>query len=74
MCDVLVAPQLRRRKIASILVARIVDEARALGVAELYLFTTGKMREELYTGLGWTVMDRPVYREIERLLMSIRPR
>jgi GNAT superfamily N-acetyltransferase len=63
MCDVFVAPEFRRRGIASILVRRIVEEARALGVSELYLFTTGKMREELYAGFGWSVIDRPIYQD-----------
>jgi predicted N-acetyltransferase YhbS len=73
MTDVFVAPEFRRRKIASIVVRRIVDEARELGVAGLYLFTTGKMRERLYAGLGWSVVDRPIYQDAERVLMSIRP-
>jgi GNAT superfamily N-acetyltransferase len=72
MTDVFVAPEFRRRSIASALVRRIVDEARALDVAELYLFTTGAMREGLYAGLGWVVIDRPIYRDAERVLMSIR--
>ncbi len=72
MTDVFVAPEFRRRGIASALVRRIVDEARALDVSELYLFTTGPWRTMLYAGLGWSVIDRPIYREIERVLMSIR--
>jgi N-acetylglutamate synthase-like GNAT family acetyltransferase len=68
------APQLRRRGIASTLVRRIVEEAHGLGVAELYLFTTGKMREQLYVDLGWSVIDRPIYQDDEHVLMSIRPR
>ena len=73
MTDVFVKPEFRRRKIASILVRRVVEEARELGVGELYLFTTGAMREGLYAGLGWTVIDRPVYQHAERALMSICP-
>ena len=72
MVDVFVAPEFRRRGIASALVRRVVDEARALDVSELYLFTTGPWREKLYAALGWSVIDRPVYLEIERVLMSIR--
>ena len=74
MTDVFVKPECRRRGIASTLVRRIVEEAGALGVSELYLFTTGKMREHLYAGLGWSVIDRPIYLDAERVLMSIRPR
>ena len=73
LADVLVAPEFRRRGIASALVRRVVEEARALGVPQLYLFTTGPWREKLYAGLGWSVIDRPIYLEIERVLMTIRP-
>ena len=72
MCDVFIAPKWRRRGIASQLVRRIVREAQELGVPELYLFTTGSMREQLYAGLGWSVIGRPVYLGIERIVMSIR--
>ena len=41
MVDVFVAPEFRRRGIASALVKRVVREAAELGVGELYLFTTG---------------------------------
>ncbi len=72
LADVFVSPDFRRRGIASALVRRVVDEARVLDVSELYLFTTGPWRERLYAGLGWSVIDRPIYLEIERVLMSIR--
>jgi GNAT superfamily N-acetyltransferase len=73
MTDVYVAPQFRRHGIASALVRSIVAEAANLGVDELYLYTTGSMREALYAGLGWSVIDRPQYLGVERVLMSIRP-
>jgi GNAT superfamily N-acetyltransferase len=73
MTDVFVAPQFRRRGIASALVRRVMAEARAIGAPQLYLFTTGPWREKLYAGLGWSVIDRPIYLEIERVLMIARP-
>jgi GNAT superfamily N-acetyltransferase len=73
MTDVFVAPEFRRRGIASALVRRVVEEARALGVPQLYLFTTGPWREKLYADLGWSVIGRPVYLDVERVLMAIRP-
>ena len=73
MADVFVAPEFRRCGIASALVHRIVGEAADLGVAKLYLWTTGAMREALYAGLGWSVLERPMYQGVERALMSIVP-
>lgn len=72
--DVFVTPQFRRRGIASMLVLRAVQEAADIGVREMYLFTTGSWREGLYAGLGWKVIDRPLYRDRERVLMSIEPK
>jgi GNAT superfamily N-acetyltransferase len=73
MTDVYVAEPFRRRGIASTLVRRVVREAKELGVHRLHLFTTGPWREQLYTGLGWSVLDRPIYRGVERVVMSIQP-
>jgi len=73
MTNVYVTPEFRRRGIASALIRRVVQEAKALGVPELYLFTTGQWRESLYAGLGWSVMERPIYRGVERVIMSIQP-
>jgi len=73
MVDVFVAPEFRRRGIASVLVRRVVREAAELAVAELYLFTTGEMREKLYADLGWKVVERPLYLGVERVVMSIVP-
>ena len=73
LSEVYVAPEFRRRGIASMLVRRMVDEARGLQIPLLYLFTTGPWREQLYAGLGWSVLERPSYRNVERVIMSIRP-
>jgi GNAT superfamily N-acetyltransferase len=72
--DVFVMPEFRRRGIASMLVRRAVQEAAEIGVREMYLFTTGSWREDLYSGLGWKVIDRPLYQDRERVLMSIEPK
>ncbi len=71
LADVFVAPEFRRRGIASALVRRVVREAGDLGVPEVYLFTIGSMRERLYAGLGWKVIERPVYMGAVPVLMSI---
>ena len=72
--DVFVTPEFRRRGVASMLVRRAVQEAADIRVREMYLFTTGSWREGLYAGLGWKVIDRPLYRDRERVLMSIEPK
>ena len=74
MVDVFVAPEFRRRGIASALVKRVVREAVELSVARLYLYTTGAMREKLYADLGWKVLERPIYLGVARVVMSIVPR
>ncbi len=74
LTDVFVAPEFRRRGIASMLVRRVVREAADLGIRSMYLFTTGIEREALYAGLGWKVIDRPSYRGRVRVLMSIETR
>lgn len=57
-----VQPQHRRRGIGAALVERVVEEARALGVARLYLYTPGSGK--LYRRLGWSVLERTFYREL----------
>jgi N-acetylglutamate synthase-like GNAT family acetyltransferase len=74
MSSVYVAPEFRRRGIASALVNRIVDEARGLGVAELFLFTFD--RKDLYEGLGWRVVQEDTYHGWNVTIMNrtIEPR
>jgi N-acetylglutamate synthase-like GNAT family acetyltransferase len=43
-------------------VERAVQEARALGVSRLYLYTPGT--GALYRRLGWSVVERTFYREL----------
>jgi predicted N-acetyltransferase YhbS len=51
LASVIVAPEHRRRGIGSALVERAMAEARAQGIATLYLFTPDQQR--LYARLGW---------------------
>jgi GNAT superfamily N-acetyltransferase len=53
---VYVAPEQRRRGIASALVERAVEECAGLGIGELFLFTP--RNESLYARLGWVAWDR----------------
>ena len=51
-----VAPEFRKRGVASALVRAIEQHARSVGCGELYLYTI--TAEPLYAKLGWTVRDR----------------
>jgi GNAT superfamily N-acetyltransferase len=58
LAAVYVAPEFRNRGVGSALVRAVMDEALALGVEALYLFTPDKAR--FYGRLGWQVLE---YRE-----------
>lgn len=70
LASVFVAPEHRRRGIGSVLVERVVDEARALGVDTLHLFTMDQ--EPLYARLGWSVLERGRYRDHDVVVMHRR--
>ena len=55
LAAVYVAPEFRNRGVGSALVRAVMDEALALGVEELYLFTPDKM--SFYSRLGWKVLE-----------------
>ncbi len=59
LASVFVLPVYRERHIGSALVMRVVDEARALEIPRLYLFTEDA--EPFYQRLGWRVFDRTTY-------------
>jgi hypothetical protein len=44
------------------LVERVVQEAGALGIPRLYLYTPGS--GALYRTLGWSVLEHTFYREL----------
>jgi GNAT superfamily N-acetyltransferase len=62
LAGVFVAPGHRRRGVGAALVERVVQEARALGIPRLYLYTTGS--GALYFRLGWSVVEHTFYREL----------
>jgi len=59
LASVYVAPQHRNKGLGTALVERAVEEARALGVETLYLFTPD--RESFYAHMGWEVLERTEY-------------
>ena len=68
LAGVYVKPQYRRHGVASALIARIAEEARALGAPQLYLYTDRS--ELIYARLGWSVLERRLYKGIGVSVMS----
>ncbi|MBN1976389.1 MAG: GNAT family N-acetyltransferase [Anaerolineae bacterium] len=56
LAAVYVAPEFRNQGVGSALVQAVTDEAQALGVERLYLFTPDKM--SFYGRLGWQALER----------------
>ncbi|UCG56385.1 MAG: GNAT family N-acetyltransferase [Phycisphaerales bacterium] len=51
--------EFRDNGVGSLLVARLLEEARQLGLSELYLWTPSA--ERLYSRLGWSLLERTQY-------------
>ena len=62
LAGVFVPPELRGRGIGAALVERVVHEAGALGVPRLFLYIPGP--GTLYRRLGWSVVERTLYRPL----------
>lgn len=67
LASVYVAPEFRRRGIASALVEEIEQLAAEEGVPTLWLWTPDQ--ERLYARLGWVTWDTVPYRELEAVIM-----
>ncbi|WP_085657047.1 MULTISPECIES: GNAT family N-acetyltransferase [unclassified Pseudomonas] len=68
LAGVYVKAEHRGRGIASLLVNRIVEEAAALGVPELFLYTDAS--QSLYARLGWEVVEELDYEGLPVTLMK----
>ena len=67
----LFVPKVSRRKGAgSLLVEAAADEARRLGIRELYLYARHSETQRLYAGLGWAEIERPEYRASPAVIMK----
>jgi len=55
LASLFVAPAARGRGIGTALLERMLAEARALGIARLYLFT--EHQEDWYAALGWILVE-----------------
>ena len=69
LASVFVAPEYRNRGVGSALVERVVEEAMALEIPVLYLFTPD--REGFYARMGWSVLERSEYKVESVVSMSI---
>lgn len=69
LASVYVAPAARGRGVASALVRRIVEQAAALGITRLYLFTEGA--RGLYEKLGWQIVMTDHFEGAEVTIMAI---
>lgn len=69
LASVFVTPEHRNRGVGSAVVRRVVEEAQALGVERLYLFTPD--RERLYARLGWSVSERTEYMGLSVVIMEL---
>lgn len=72
LAGVYVKAEERGRGVASQLVNRIVEEARALGVQTLYLYTDAA--QSLYARLGWEVVEELVYEDLPVTIMKYTTR
>ena len=62
LAGVFVPPAYRNRGIGTALIIRVVEEAQALHVPRIYLYTPGP--GTLYRRLGWSVVERTFYRPL----------
>jgi GNAT superfamily N-acetyltransferase len=60
----------RRRGVATLLLKTAANEARRLGLDELYLYTRNHSTESLYARLGWLVVERVHYRKRRAVIMK----
>jgi len=67
VASVFVAPEYRCRGVGRALIARAVEEARQLGVSEVYLFTASK--QDYYARLGWQTLGRAPFKGKEVVIM-----
>lgn len=68
LAGVFVAPERRSLGIGAALVRRVIDEATALGVRRLYLYTPST--EQFYSRLGWLLVEHTSYRGTDVVVMS----
>ena len=68
LADVFVKPGYRGRGVATALIGRIEAEAKAAGIAMLYLYTPDAV--ELYRRLGWNMVEACKYKGVDVVIMA----
>ena len=68
--NVYVVPAYRGQGIGSKLIHHTQNEAKRIGIRDLYLYT--RDRETLYQRLGWEVLEKPQYRGRSATIMVQR--
>ena len=68
LASVFVRPECRRQGVGAALVRRVMDEAKALRVSKLYLYTMD--RTAFYAKLGWSLMEHTICLQKEVSIMS----
>ncbi|MBM4103671.1 MAG: GNAT family N-acetyltransferase [Planctomycetes bacterium] len=70
LASVFVSPDYRRQGIGAALIERIIQEARALDIYRLYLYTPSA--EQFYLQRGWSAVERTRYRNTDVVIMSYK--
>lgn len=70
LASVYVNPPQRGRGVGAALVNRVADEARALGLPTLYLFTPD--RAAFYARLGWTIVEHDEWNATPVTVMQLQ--
>lgn len=65
--SVYVLPDYREQGIGSNLIRRTIEEAKRLGVEQLYLYTRNK--QKFYSKLGWIPVETPIYHGRKVIIM-----
>ena len=68
LAGVFVAPNHRGRGVGAAMVRRVIDDATALGVRRLHLYTPSA--QHFYSGLGWSLTERTRYRGMDVAAIS----
>lgn len=66
--SVYVLAEHRHQGIGTNLIQRTIEEARRIGLNELYLYTRGK--QKFYAKLGWRSIETPIYHGRKVILMK----